>query len=102
MPSIRVRPGHINTGSFSPTSAWPSIVNPADAPMGFPLLGAYAHIRKYGFQPTCLNPNFVQQQADVEKILKKADKLLRPLGLSRLDIEAILDKRLGLINENKT
>jgi uncharacterized protein YjiS (DUF1127 family) len=66
--------------------------------MGLPLLGAYVHIRKYGFQPTVDSRALAEQQAQVQAILAKADKLLAPLGLTRADLETILDKRLGLEN----
>ncbi len=70
------------------------VTNPLDAPMGLPLLGAYAYIRRHGVQLTLANKVFVQQQIEANRILEKAGKLLVPLGLSRSDLETILDKRV--------
>jgi hypothetical protein len=81
-----------------PGAGSPIVVDPAGTPMGLPLLGAYVHIRKYGFQPTVDSRALAEQQAQVQAILAKADKLLAPLGLTRADLETILDKRLGLEN----
>ena len=71
----------------------PDLVN---APLGLPLLGAYSYMRKYGFRELIGNKAFVSQQFAVITILRKAVDLLEPLGISREDLEKILDERLGV------
>ncbi len=98
-PAIHVIAGTNNPGTLPPkTQAEPSMpyVNPVDTPVGMPLLGAYAYMKKYGFQPTVADINFARQQAEVIAILDRAHKLLEPLGISRDDLEVIIDRRLGL------
>ena len=84
-------------------AAMPPIPNPLDAPLGLPLLGAYSYIRKYGLQRLIANQAFVEQQVEVDNLLAKADRLLRPLGITRSNLERLLDQKLGLstVNESK-
>jgi len=67
-----------------------------NAPLGLPLLGAYSYMRKYGFRELIGNKAFVSQELAVINILRKAVDLLEPLGISREDLEKILDERLGV------
>jgi hypothetical protein len=71
----------------------PDLIN---APMDFPLLGAYSYIRKFGYQRFLGNRTFVAQEAEVIRIFKKAVDLLAPLGLRREDLQKILDERHGI------
>lgn len=74
----------------------PSIANPLDAPIGFPLLGAYRYIRTYGLQRSIASQAFVDEQEEVERLLTKADSLLRPLAITRVDLERLLDAKVGI------
>jgi hypothetical protein len=60
-----------------------------------PLLGAYAYMKRYGFHPS-VNRTFTEEQGEVLSILDRAEKLLEPLGISRDDLEVIIDRKLGL------
>jgi hypothetical protein len=73
-----------------------TIANPLDAPLGLPLLGAYAYIRKYGLQLHIANQAFVGQQLKVDRLLNKAAALLGPVGVTRQDLERLLDQRVQL------
>jgi len=98
-PAIHVTGGENNPGRLplsTPPTPSKSFLDPADSPIGMPLLGAYAYMKKYGYQPAVANKVFAHQQQEVQTILDKADKLLEPLGISRDDLEAMIDKRLGL------
>ena len=57
---------------------------------------AYVHLRKYGLQPHAASPTFAAQQAEVDGLLKKAEKLLRPLSVTRADLERVLDRKAGI------
>jgi hypothetical protein len=68
-----------------------------DAAVGFPLLTAYAFTRKRGTKKLDTdNRQSVEDQLMVDSILKRAAKTLRPLGLTREDIEALLDRKLAI------
>lgn len=82
----------------NPEDPVPDIPDPADTPLGLPLLVAYAYIKKYGIQRGIVNQTFVKQQLEVERLLKRTNSLLAPLGLSRSDIERLVDQKLGLNN----
>jgi hypothetical protein len=53
-------------------------------------------MRKYGFRELLGNRAFVSQEIEVITILRKAGDLLRPLGISREDLETIIDERRGV------
>ena len=75
---------------------FPVVANPLDGTVGMPLMTAYVHLRKYGLQPHAASATFAAQQAEVDKLLKKAEKLLRPLGVTRADLERLLDGKAGI------
>ena len=62
----------------------------------FAILAANERPRKYGFRELIGNKAFVSQQFAVITMLRKAVDLLEPLGISREDLEKILDERLGV------
>lgn len=74
----------------------PVLANPLDATVGLPLLAAYAHIRKYGIQPHTVSKTFAAQQVEVNQLLDKAHRILSPVGITRADLERLLDKKVGL------
>ncbi len=94
-PMIRVASQRPPGTAARSTSGKDTIINPLDAPIGLPLLAAYAYIRSNGIRPTLANQMFVQQQIEVDRLLNRAGKLLAPLGLSRSDLETVLDKRMA-------
>lgn len=102
LPALRVVQGSTAATPGSPSGARSAIIDPAESPMGLPLLGVYAYVRKHGHHWAAGNRGFAEQQMQVETILNKAEKLLTPLGLSRADLEALLDRRLGLGNNEPT
>ena len=57
--------------------------------LGLPLLGIYYQLREYP-PHTFVNPRMLAAEAEIENILSKVDKLLKPLGLGRHTIERIL------------
>ncbi len=71
----------------------PDLVN---APLGFPLLSAYAYMRKHGFREYLANKGFVQMERDVLFLVSKATKSLEPLGVTREDIEKLIDQKFGI------
>jgi hypothetical protein len=71
------------------------IADPADTPMGLPLLAAYKYIRTYGIRRLIANKVLVENQLEVDELLKRADWLLRPVGISRSDLELWLDQKVG-------
>jgi len=74
----------------------PAIIDPLDSPLGSPMLGTYRNFRKYGIQRFAVNEAFMKNQKKLEEILRKADKLLQPLEITRSDLERLLDERCGL------
>lgn len=100
--AIRVVQGNVVASARSPSGAGSAIMDPAESPMGLPLLGVYAYVRKHGHHWAAGNRDFAEQQMQVETILTKAEKLLTPLGLSRADLEAVLDRRLGIGSNDAT
>lgn len=94
-PEIVLQPGPGPTEQSTETpAASPPIVNPMDGPLGLPLLGVYAYVKKYGPHAAPGNANLIGQQRELEQIMVKADTLLKPLGLGRDDIERLLDQRI--------
>ena len=77
-----------------PSQPQPVAADPLDAAIDAPLVAAYAYLKKYGRNLTTASKVFAAQQVEVEELLVRADRLLRPLGLGRRDVEAILDQRL--------
>jgi hypothetical protein len=95
-PKIVVQPGtDAAATSGEGQSAPPVMSNPMDAPIGFPLLAVFAHIRKYGLNLGAGSYEFAQQQMQVDTILDKAEKLLNPLGVRRADIEEMIERRVS-------
>jgi len=97
-PSIRVEPYPDPSDDRAGPGGrplFPKIADPMDGPVGLPLLATYAYIKRYGRHPAPDTIEHADRQQVLEKILKDADKLLRPLGLSRADIERLLDQRIG-------
>lgn len=68
--------------------------------LGLPLLGIYYELKKYP-PGTLTHLRYMRGHAEIEDILNKVDKLLRPLGLGRDTIEKILDDRSPLKPKNK-
>lgn len=94
-PQIRVRSATDGADDNPSTPAEPVILNPMDIPIGLPqLLGIYAYIRRFG-KHSSADLDFMSRQEELENILKRAEKLLEPLGLSRSDVESLLDKKIG-------
>lgn len=93
-PQIRVRSAAGD--AENPTEpAEPVILNPMDIPIGLPhLLGVYAYIRRFG-KHGAADLDFMRRQEELENILKRAEKVLEPLGLSRSEIESMLDHKIG-------
>lgn len=60
--------------------------------LGLPLLGIYYQLKQYP-PGTLTNPRFLKGDRDIEDILNKVDKLLKPLGLGRDEIEKLLNDR---------
>jgi hypothetical protein len=77
-------------------ATFPIIADPLDAMVGMPLVTAYVHLRKYGLQPHAASPTFATQQMEVDGLLKKAEKLMHPLGITRADLERLLDRKAGI------
>jgi hypothetical protein len=92
--SSAVEPG--TPGPIAAHAAPPVIANPLDATVGLPLLAAYVYIRKYGIQRFAASKTFVLQQVEVDDLLKKADRLLGPVGITRSDLERLLDRKVGI------
>lgn len=67
-----------------------------DAPLGLPLLGAYAYIKKHGKQLNVVNKSFVEQQQRVDNLLEDIRRRCKPLGIGRDDLEKIIDEKIGI------
>ena len=91
-PAVRAQSAVSQAGHEPPAP----MMNPMDAAVGALLLPAYAHIRRYGLQLSTADRILAQQQLQVQRILDNLHVLLAPLGLTRLDIQRILDQRIGL------
>jgi hypothetical protein len=61
--------------------------------VGLPLLEIYYHLRRYPPGALARNARIVAGEQEIEKILNKVDRLLKPLGLGRHTIEKILDDK---------
>ncbi|MFO1032194.1 MAG: hypothetical protein U1F60_14035 [Planctomycetota bacterium] len=68
---------------------------PTDSASGYPLLTAYRHTRQYGIRQTLGNKHLLRRQLEVEKLLDTVAKKLKPLGLTRSDLETLLDQKLA-------
>jgi len=77
----------------------PQAVQPMDEAqdgfVGYPLLGIYETLRKYPPNTFSGNARLKAGEAEIEKIMTKLDKLLKPLGIGRNDILDLIDKRIG-------
>ena len=93
-PQIVVQPAATAPPSSGDVPSQPVAPDPLDAAIDTPLVAAYAYLKKYGRNLTTASKIFASQQVEVEELLVRADRLLRPLGLGRRDVEAILDQRL--------
>lgn len=69
--------------------------DPTDAAVGHPLLAAYRFTRENGLRETLGNADLRRQQYRVEDLLNDATKLLAPLGITRSDLEGVLERKLG-------
>ncbi len=72
-----------------------SEIDLADVPMELPLLRAHFYVKKYGVRRFIGNRPFIRQQIQVERLLNQAERLLAPVGISRTDIERIIDEKFG-------
>jgi len=70
--------------------------NPIHATVGLPLVAEYVYIRKHGLQLTLANRYFVAEQEQVVQLLTKAISLLDPVGITRSDLEQLLDRKSGI------
>ena len=61
--------------------------------VGLPLLEIYYYLRRYPPGTFAKNAREVAGEKEIESILKRVDKLLKPLGLGRHTIEKILDDK---------
>lgn len=69
--------------------------DPTDDALGHPLLSAYRFTKEYGIRPTLGDKNLLLRQMEVEKLLTSVEKKLQPLGITRRDLEEILDRKLA-------
>lgn len=90
-----------NAIAAPPTAALPVTappIDPADVPMDLPLLEAYFYLKQYGIRPLMGNQRFLKQTEQVDHLLKRAGKLLAPLGISRREIEQLIDQKFGKLD----
>lgn len=80
----------------SKVRANPVIPDPLDSPLGLPLLGAYVYRKKYGVPPFLANTEFIGQLNEIERVLERATRTLKPTGITREDLERLIDKKIGL------
>lgn len=71
------------------------VVDQLDVPIGLPLVAAYLQTRRYGLNPLLPNRRLRLQQDQVEGLLDVAASLLRPLGVTREDLIALVDRKIG-------
>ena len=74
----------------------PVIPDPLDSPLGLPLLGAYVYRKKYGVPPFLANTEFLAQLHQIERVLKRATSTLKPTGITREDLERLINEKIGL------
>ena len=93
---------HVRDRSGPMQGTWaslPAIGKRSDDPtydaLGIPLLSAYRYTRQYGIRQTIGDKGLLRRQMDVEKLLSSVTKKLEPLGITRSDIEGLLDRKLG-------
>lgn len=77
-----------------PVSGASLAVSPEAAAVRHPLLAAYQFSRAHGIRSTLGNKDLLRQQLEVESLLDDAAKALRPLGVTRSDLEAIVVSKL--------
>lgn len=92
-----VIPNLDSTASKTPVNSRPMETNPADVPMELPLLRAHFYVKQFGVRRFIGNRPFVRQQIQVERLLNQAERLLAPVGVSRTDIEQIIDEKFGSV-----
>jgi|GEM_PF-4914099 len=93
---LRLGQGTGGTSHVPSIVASPAIPDEFDTPIGLPLIAAYKHIRKYGRTVDTASRTFAQQQVEVDALLTRAGKLLMPVGLTKTDLEDLLDRKLGI------
>jgi hypothetical protein len=69
---------------------------PLDGFLGYPLLGIYRTLKKWPPGTFTGNRRIQEGEQEIEQILAKADKLLKPLGLGRDDIINLIEMRIGI------
>lgn len=79
----------------APQNAPTRHVRPADVSMNLPLLEAYFYIKQYGIRPYIGNQQFLKQKTRVDNLLNQAGSQLSHLGLSRNDLERLIDEKFG-------
>lgn len=80
---------------IAPRPIDPRLMDRANVPMDLPLLEAYFYLQRYGIRPLMGNERFLKQTEQVDSLLSRADKLLAPLGISRGEIEQLLNQKFG-------
>jgi len=80
----------------SPSAPPPVITDPLDACVGLPLIAAYKYIRKYGLHVRVASKTFAAQQVEVDNLLSRAGSMLWPVGITRTDLEHLLDRKIGI------
>ena len=97
---IRLRHDDSGTDETPASSDCSEVQEPIDytnaAPLGLPLLGAYAYMKKYGKQLSIVNKSFVKQQVRVDNLLEELRRRGKPLGIGRDDLEKIIDEKIGI------
>lgn len=61
--------------------------------IGLPLAAAYQELRKYPPGTFQGNAHLQAAEAEIDAILRTVDKLLKPLGIGRTDVESLLNNR---------
>lgn len=96
--TIRLRESRSNPKSGESASL-PTIhrrnADPSDDAVGRPLLSAYRFTKQYGIRPTLGDKDLLRRQMVVEKLLNTVSEKLEPLGITRCDLEGLLDRKLG-------
>lgn len=92
---VRDRPGPMQGTWASLPAIGKRSDDPTDDAIGHPLLSAYRYTKQYGIRPTLGDKNLLLRQMEVEKLLNMVAKKLQPLGLTRSDLESLLDRKLA-------
>jgi uncharacterized protein YjiS (DUF1127 family) len=73
----------------------PPAIPPSADCLHTPLVSAYHYLRTYGLERQLGTPEFLSLQREVNALLRHVADLLQPLGVTRGDLEALLDKKIG-------